>query len=194
MPPKAKFTKEEITNAAFELTREQGAGALTARALGEKLGSSAKPIFGLFSGMDEVKRSVIEQANKLYGEYLKREMSEGKYPPYKASGMGYIRFAREEKELFKLLFMRDRTNEKIDGNDDTIRPIIEIIMNKLGFDEKTAYSFHLEQWIFVHGIASMIATNYIIWDEDDISLAVTRMYNGLKNEYLTEEKNGEQSN
>lgn len=90
--------------------------------------------------------------------------------------------------------MRDRTNEKIDGNDDTIRPIIEIIMNKLGFDEKTAYSFHLEQWIFVHGIASMIATNYIIWDEDDISRAVTRAYNGLKNEYLTEEKNGEQSN
>ena len=194
MPPKAKFTKKEITNAAFELTREQGAGALTARALGEKLGSSAKPIFGLFSGMDEVKRSVIEQANKLYGEYLAKEMSEGKYPPYKASGMGYIRFAREEKELFKLLFMRDRTNEKIDGNDDTIRPIIEIIMNKLGFDEKTAYSFHLEQWIFVHGIASMIATNYIIWDEDDISRAVTRAYNGLKNEYLTEEKNGEQSN
>ena len=39
-------------------------------------------------------------------------MSAGQYPPYKASGMAYIRFAREQRELFKLLFMRDRTNEE----------------------------------------------------------------------------------
>ena len=48
MPRKFLFTKEQIVNAALELIRKKGMDALTARALGEELGSSAKPIFGLF--------------------------------------------------------------------------------------------------------------------------------------------------
>lgn len=34
-------------------------------------------------------------------------MESGEYPPYKASGMAYIDFARREKHLFRLLFMRN---------------------------------------------------------------------------------------
>lgn len=45
MPPKAKFTKEQIVNAALDIIRENGTSELTARALGKRLGSSACPIF-----------------------------------------------------------------------------------------------------------------------------------------------------
>ena len=55
-------------------------------------------------------------------------MTDGKYPPYKASGIAYIQFAKEEKELFKLLFMRDRTGEKIEENREEIRPMLNLIM------------------------------------------------------------------
>ena len=64
-------------------------------------------------------------------------MAAGKYPVYKASGMAYIRFAKEERELFKLLFMRDRTGEKI-AEDEEIRPIIQIIMENTGWSEQKA--------------------------------------------------------
>lgn len=36
MPPKAKFSKEQITEAGLQIVREKGADGLTARALGEK--------------------------------------------------------------------------------------------------------------------------------------------------------------
>ena len=106
MPPKCRFTREEIIQAALDLTAEKGVGALTARGLAQRLGSSAKPIFGLFANMEEVQQEVVKAANLRYQEYLWQDMSAGRYPPYKASGMAYIRFAREQKELFKLLFMR----------------------------------------------------------------------------------------
>lgn len=113
MPRQFLFTKEQIAAAALQLVREQGAKALTARALGQRLGCSSKPIFSLFENMAQVQQAVLTAANGVYQQALKQSMAAGKYPPYKASGMAYIQFAREEKELFKLLFMRDRSGETV---------------------------------------------------------------------------------
>lgn len=41
MPPKPKFTWDEIIATALQLVSEKGAEALTAKALGDALGSSA---------------------------------------------------------------------------------------------------------------------------------------------------------
>ena len=183
MPPKTRFTKDEIIIAALNLTREGGIAFLTARALAAKLDSSVKPIFGLFRNMDEVRQAVFKAANDLYQEYLTTDMKDGKYPPYKASGMAYIRFAREEKELFKLLFMRDRTQEKITENREEIRPLLELIKQNLGVGEEEAYRFHLEMWLYVHGIATMAATGYLDWDDEFISQVITDAYVGLKYRY-----------
>ena len=117
MPRNFMFTKEEIVQAALDLTRERGASAVTARALGQKLGSSSRPIFSYFSSMSEVQVAVLQAAQQLYQRYLAEDMAAGKYPPYKAGGMAYIRFAKEEKELFRLLFMRDRTQEAKEKTD-----------------------------------------------------------------------------
>lgn len=180
MPPKFKFTREEIRDAAFNITRQGGFPALTARSLAAKLGCSVKPIFGLFRNMEEVGQEVLSVANALYQSYIEKDMAEGKYPPYKASGMAYIRFAREEKELFKLLFMRDRSGEKIADEMEEIRPLLEIIQKNTGFSEEKAYLFHLEMWLYVHGIATMIATSYLDWDMEFVSRALTDGYMGLK--------------
>lgn len=183
MPPKVKFTREQIITAALNVTRKNGIVGLTARGLAAELGSSAKPIFGLFQNMEEVQKEVIAAANTLYQSYISRGMTEGKYPPYKASGIAYIQFAKEEKELFKLLFMRDRTGEKIQENREEIRPLLNIIMKNLGISEDEAYIFHLELWLYVHGIATMIATNYLDWDIEFISNALTDAFEGLKYRY-----------
>lgn len=180
MPPKFKFTREEIRDAALNLVRQDGLSALTARSLAAKLGCSVKPIFGLFRNMEEVGQEVLLAANALYQSYIKKDMAEGIYPPYKASGMAYIRFAREEKELFKLLFMRDRSGEKITDGMEELRPLLEIIQKNTGFSESEAYQFHLEMWIYVHGIATMIATSYLDWDMEFVSEALTDAYLGLK--------------
>ena len=58
MPPKMKFTHEEVIAAALEIVREGGMPALTARSLAAALGSSAKPVFGLFENMQQVIKTV----------------------------------------------------------------------------------------------------------------------------------------
>ena len=180
MPPKLKFTREEIIQTALSLTREKGIGAVTARGLGKALGSSPQPVFGLFQNMEEVQREVLKASESLYQRYLQKEISAGKMPPYKASGMAYIRFAEEEKELFKLLFMRDRSAESKEENRDPIRPQLEMIQKNTGLSEDEAYLFHLEMWVCVHGIAAMIATNYLAWNADFISSVLTDFYLGLQ--------------
>lgn len=190
MPPKFKFTREQIIDAALEVTRENGFAGLTARKLAAELGSSAKPIFGLFQNMEEVQNEVINAANKLYQSHIQRSIDSSEYPPYKASGMAYIRFAKEEKELFKLLFMRDRTGERIEENREEIRPLLNMIMKNLGLTEEESFLFHMESWLYVHGIATMMATNYLEWNIDFISKALTDAYEGLKYRYTGGSENG----
>lgn len=183
MPPKCKFTREEIIQTALDMTRRSGIESVTARALGEKLGSSSRPIFSLFQSMQEVHQEVMLAANVLYQEYLKQDMSEGRYPVYKAGGIAYIRFAKEERELFKLLFMRDRSNEHITDDSEELREFTQIIMQNTGLSEQDAFMFHLEMWVYVHGIATMIATSYFEWQWDTISQMLTDAYLGIKERY-----------
>lgn len=186
MPPKTRIEKDDIVKAAADIVRENGIAALNARAVAAKLGVSTQPIFSNYSTMEELKGGVLDYAHKIYCGYLEKDMTSGEYPIYKASGMAYIRFAQEERELFKLLFMRDRTDEKIVQKDDEFKPIVGIIMKNLGISEEEATMFHLEMWVYVHGIASMIATSYLEWDKETISRMLTDLFIGLKERYKTD--------
>ena len=105
MPPRAKFTREEIVDKAFEIVRIEGFDALTARYLGERLGSSARPIFTVFNSMDEVVEKVKLCAKKLYARYVERGLKS--VPAFKGVGTQYIKFAVKEPQLFMFLFMSE---------------------------------------------------------------------------------------
>ncbi len=186
MPPKTKFTREEVVSAALDIVREGGMTKLTARSLAARLGSSAKPVFGLFENMHEVQEEVMLAANAEYQRFLADEMMRNAYLPYKASGMAYIAFARHERELFRLLFMRDRSEELPQPKDESLDIIIALICKSTGLNEEDARLFHLEMWVFVHGIASMIVTNYLDWDEKMVSNVLTDAYQGLKSRWCGE--------
>lgn len=183
MPPKFKHTKEEIINAAVEITREGGPEALTARGLGAWLNTSSRPLFSQFTGMGELREEVLAAAEARHRLYVQQAMESHEFPPYKASGMAYIRFAREERELFKLLFMRDRTGEKPAVLREEDEPLLELISQQVGISKEQAQRFHLEMWAYVHGIASMIATGFYDWPDELASQTLTDMYSGLKEKY-----------
>lgn len=188
MPPKPKITREHIISSALDITRKHGVDALNARAIAATLNCSTQPIFSNYSSMEELKTDVIKQAALLYEQYLKQDMTNPDYPPYKGSGMGYIRFAKEEKELFKLLFMRDRSKEEIKKEMEGIDDLIELISSNTGLNREEAYMFHLEMWIFVHGIASMIATSYLELDQSTISRLLSDAYQGTAALYQNRKK------
>lgn len=183
MAPKIKTTREEIIKTAVEMVKTTGSEALGARALAGVLGCSTQPIFSNFQTMDELRLAVVHEADQLCQEYMKREMESGKYPPYKATGMAYIRFAKEEKELFKLIYMRDRANEKIPETTEFGNEIEAMVQDNTGLGGQDARLFHLEMWAYVHGIATMFATRFLDLDWELVSKMLTDSYQGLKKQY-----------
>ena len=190
MPPKIKITKEDIILATLNLVREQGEEGLNARSIASKLNCSTQPIFSNFSGLEELQKVVTERAYNLYLEFLEKEAKLGKYPKYKAFGMGYIRFAKEEKELFKLLFMCDRRGKILTPTSD-FDESVKLNMQNIGLTENQAKLFHLETWTAVHGIATMLATNFLDFEWDFVANMISDVYQGLK---LRHKENNNDSN
>lgn len=186
MAPKVKITKEDIVNIAVEIVRKNGTEGINARSIATMLNCSTQPVFSNFASMEELKYAVLEKANELYQEYIKREVESGEYPVYKASGMAYIRFAKEEKELFKLLFMRDRSDEEIPENTSVDEKMEAIVRKNMGLNETEARLFHLEMWAYVHGIATMFATCFINLDWQLVSKMLTDSYLGMRKQYGVE--------
>lgn len=186
MPPKVKTTNEAIVAAAVEIVRTDGAQALNARTVAARLGCSTQPVFSNFSTMQDLQLAVVEKADALCRDYMQREISTGDYPAYKATGMAYIRFAKEEKELFRLLYMRDRSEEdpgtELDFGDETEA----LIRQTTGLKPQEAKLFHLEIWACVHGIASMFATGFLDLPRELVSKMLTDIYQGLKKQYAAE--------
>ena len=118
---------------------------------------------------------------------MKSEVESGKYPEYKAFGIAYIRFAKEEKELFKLLCMRDRTDEDISPSLD-FEECAEMIMKSNGVTIETARLMHLEMWTCVHGIATMLVTSFLPIEWELVSDVLTDVYQGIRARHLTEKK------
>ena len=186
MPPKVKITKEDIIKTALEMYREKGGASINARSIAASLGCSTQPVFSNFATMEELQQEVIAAAYEHYTKYLANEAESGKYPRYKAFGMAYIRFAKEEKELFKLLYMCDRSDEAISEGSELTDKMETIVHNNTGLEGSDAKLFHLEMWTYVHGIATMIATGYYNFDWELISKMLTDVYQGLKKQYDTE--------
>ena len=129
-------------------------------------------------------KNIRESSNLLkiekyqWKHYIKKEIATGNYPEYKAVGMGYIRFAKEEKQLFKFLLMNDGMKQTGLENQSFDESVFIIVKN-YGLYKDEASKLHLQMWVFVHGIASMFATDYIDWDWETVSLMVTDAYKGF---------------
>jgi AcrR family transcriptional regulator len=176
MARRTLFSRENLLDAAFRITRGRGIEALNARALAAELGCSTQPIFHVFHTMEEIKMEMLRMGTELYTSYMRQGAQ--RTPAYLGSGMAYLAFAREEPELFKLLFMRSREQADINGdNGDAAREAgVQIVMRDTGLSHEEATSFHLLVWIFVHGLASMIATRYLHIEGDELSTLMRDSY------------------
>ncbi len=173
MPPKAKFTKDEIVDAAFQIVRENGLSSLTARTLGAKLGSSARPIFTVFTGMEDVISEVKVKAKEEYNKYISYAMNQTEDKPFKMVGYMYIKFAQNESNLFRLLFMSDDYSlyDSIEAHpllDENYERVSMLVKDYFHTSIENAKKLFEHLWIFSHGIASLCATNSCKFTDDEI--------------------------
>ena len=183
MPAAVKITAEEILEGAFALVRDRGMEALNARSLAAALGCSTQPIFRNYPNMEALRGAVLERVHSVYRRRMEEAEAASPYPVYKARGMAYIGFAREEPNLFRLLFMRSRVGAA-EGPEDADWPQDTALAGTgTGLEGREAELFHLEMWALVHGIAVMGATGYLNLEEATVSRMLTDVYQGTKHRW-----------
>ncbi len=174
MPPKAKFSEQEIIRAAVDITREKGISAVTAREVGARLGVSSRPLFTYFAAVEDLKKEVYLYAEDLYREYVRN----GLKMPIPALGVGqnYIRFAKEEPELYRYLFltppdgMKGSAMEVLRLSQELVRDSVMRIYN---MDAATADKFFRDLWLVAFSFTTLIVTGECPYTDEEISALLT---------------------
>ena len=164
-----KITKEMILDTAFSIARREGLNSISNRRIAKELNSSIRPIYYQFKNTEELKLELGKKIDTYFYDYLLNNKL-GNMPLYKQIGINYIRFSRDEKKLFKILFMSDNKLLPSDFILDTdymkIKDIIKISTN---LSDKDIKSFHLKMWLFTHGIATLSANDIVLFTDKQIS-------------------------
>lgn len=177
MPPTVRFTRDAVLHAACQLMRREGMEALNARAIAKELGGSTQPIFRLFTNMEDLHRELILYVARQFQAHAEADMAQSD-SPYIQLCTTYLLYGRDEPELFKLLFMRDRVSEGQYSDQTNFDLVFNTIKKETPLDDETALRFFERTWLFIHGLAVCIATKYIpCQDERYLISMVKEAYN-----------------
>ena len=177
MPPTFRFTRDAVLHAACQLMRREGMDALNARAIAKELGGSTQPIFRLFTNMEDLHRELILYVARQFQAHAEADMAQSD-SPYIQLCTTYLLYGRDEPELFKLLFMRDRVSKGQYSDQTNFDLVFNIIKKETPLDDETALRFFERTWLFIHGLAVCIATKYIpCQDERYLISMVKEAYN-----------------
>lgn len=170
MARKEQITKDKILEAAFDLAREEGIDNVTARKLATRIGCSTQPIFRVYSNMNELYMEIYQKATDAFNDYYDNYKSEID-TPFVHLGLAYIDYAKEQGQLFKLLFQSEIRGEKslyelLNGKNGAVTKEI----NKAAADGCANPSgLFMKMWIFIYGCACMVLTgDYDLTREETI--------------------------
>lgn len=182
MPPKSKYTKEQVINLALNIVSTKGIDYLTAKELSHALKMSTSPIFTLFTSMQDLVNDVKEEAMKRFEKYV-NVVSNDK-PLFKNIGMQTLLFAKKEPHLYQFLFMS--SGNSVDSLDDLftlLGPVANQAISAIESDyhlsiDKARLLFH-HVWIYTHGIATLCATGVCCFSKDEMSHMLSQDFQAM---------------
>lgn len=182
MPPKPKFTREEIVAVALKLVSEKGMSALTSRDLGISLGSSARPIFTVFHSMQEVQEAVMLAAMERFEAYAHKAANLG--PVFKQVGMQMILFAKAEPRLYQLIFMSSiseaQTFDDIYARLGSVADeCLEVLQKDYDLSKDNAKTLFEHVWIHTFGIGALCATGMCDFSHEQIDEMLTQDFTAM---------------
>jgi AcrR family transcriptional regulator len=167
---KRTFSREDIVEAAFQVVRKQGRKKLSARTIAKELNASTMPIYSAISSMKELEEEVSQKFTELLLQYC--------LTPWTGNflvdmSFGYVRFAKDEKELFRLMFLDDEPSKFTDYN--RLRPFVFQTLtarlkeepNFKHLDEQQIHHITQNLEIIIHGLACLINYGRLLDDSDE---------------------------
>ncbi len=179
MPAIKKISKEEIIDAAVDVLREGGSAAINARSVARKLGCSTQPIYQSFQNMDDLKAAMTQRAVALHTQYVWNSNSDTQYSCY---GMGFVKFAAEEKNLFRWLYLEGKQPGPYQS-DVLISKIILVIMEEYGYTEEVARKLHQDMIYYSYGMAILANTDHLNLTDSELRTAFRREFTALTAHY-----------
>ena len=182
MPPRPKFSREEIVEAALRVVSEKGVEALTAKALGDALGSSARPIFTVFRSMKEVQDEVRAAAMRRFEGFA--EQGAPDLPLFKRVGMRMVLFGAREPKLYQLLFMQE--NQRAVRFDDvfgelgpTAEACVALLQKEYALTGDEAKTLFENVWIYTFGVGALCATRVCRFSEERLGQMLSTQFQAM---------------
>ncbi len=156
MPPKREYKAEDVIDAALEVVREKGFNRLSTRTIAEKLHSSTMPIYYSGITMPDIEKEIAKRAWTILEEYQSKVRTGD---PVLDMIIGFVMFAREEKNLFRC-FRSEKLNAiNIVNAEEAFLKNMKIlehhdIMKK--FTSERVTDVLIQGWIFANGIALLV--------------------------------------
>ena len=180
MPAVKKVSKDDIIDAAIDVLRDDGFSAINARSVAKKIGCSTQPIYFSFKNMEELKSALTARAIELHTQRVRDSLKahEGNDSRYSSYGMGFVKFAAEEKQLFRWLYLEGRQLGPYQ-NDVLLSEVVAVIMDEFGYSEDTARRFHQDMIYFSYGLAILANTDHLHLTEVEMRETFRREFRAL---------------
>ena len=180
MPAAKKVSREEILDAAVDVLRSGGFSAVNARSVAKKLGCSTQPIYVSFKNMEELKAALTERAIEMHTRRVRDSLRshEGSDSRYSSYGMGFVKFAAEEKQLFRWLYLEGNQPGPYQS-DILTQEVIGVIVEEFGYAEEVARRLHQDMIYFTYGLAILANTGHLNLTEPELREAFRREFRAL---------------
>ena len=181
MPPKAKYTREEIIEIAYQMARENGIESVVARELGKKLGTSSSPIFTAFKNMEELQLAVRDRAMQEFESFIKDALNYT--PAFKYVGVKMVQFSMQEPKLFQLLYMREHEeSQNYEGLvyelGDTVDICLDVMQKDYALTRAEADLLFRQVWLHTFAICVLAANKVCRFTPEEISEMLSLEFQG----------------
>ena len=168
MPPQKRIFRQDILQAAVGLVRKQGPQALSVRSLAREMNCSTQPIYSEFESMQAL-------CNELTA-YIRENYLRADADSYKKVALSFLHFARSEKNLFRLVYLRQRDAGETLFEDPNEAQTIRKLGASLELSPQRAAEMHRRMQYYCYSMAVMMATGYLDFTEEEISWELTEYY------------------
>ena len=184
MPAIKELSKEHIVKVAVKMVNDTGWDSINARSLAKKLNVSTKPLYRIYKNMDEIKEDIYKEISRQYDEFINSRIDNKK--ALITLCIAYVEFAQEYKNLFISLFLSNNLKwqnfENVLDEKWNQSTIINLV-NKHGYSFEEAKNLFMNLWLYANGLATLIATNDLVIDEEEILVRLVKTYKAFaKNE------------
>ncbi len=159
MPPKIKYTRDEVIKAAVNVVEKNGLNSLTARNVALSLGSSTAPVYNHFTTMNDLALCVMKETQRVLLEYASRPYTDR---VFLNMGTGVAMFAHEHPLLYRALMLEgDSFSDVVNEFFDTLESELIKDSRFTSLSDSERYILLRKMWTFTHGLAALICVGLI---------------------------------